>query len=180
MRKKPVIDNQELDDDVKSKSQLKRESSELQALGRELVELPDAKLARIPLPETLADAIDLARKMRPREGLRRQMQFIGKVMRSVDEEPIRAALATVKQEDHASIAKLHRIERWRDRLIEEGDAGLEALLAEHSELDRQHLRQLIRQAQAEAKADRPPKSKRAIFRYLRDSVMNDGASEAFD
>lgn len=161
-------DNDDEEIIVVSKSQLKRESHALQALGEELVSLPAAKLAKIPMPEELAEAVALARKIKAHGGRKRQMQYIGKVMRSIDAEPIEQALANLKNAASKEAAKFHRLEQWRDRLLEEGDAALGALLEELPGADRQHLRQLIRNAQREAAKNKPPKSAREIFRYLRD------------
>lgn len=150
-----------------SKSQLKRESHALQSMGEELVKLPAAKLAKIPMPDELAEAVALARKIKARGGLKRQLQYIGKVMRNIDAEPIEQALANLKDAAGKEAAKFHRLEQWRDRLVEEGDTALGELLDAFPEADRQHLRQLIRNAQREAAKHKPPKSAREIFRYLR-------------
>lgn len=150
-----------------SKSQLKRESHALQDMGEELVSLPAAKLAKIPMPEELAQAVALARKIKARGGLKRQLQYIGKIMRSIDAEPIARALDELKNAAGKETAKFHRLEQWRDRLVAEGDSALGQLLDEFPSADRQHLRQLIRNAQREAAGNKPPKSSREIFRYLR-------------
>ncbi len=162
------IDNEEEEHLYVSKSQLKRESQALQTVGEELVELPAAKLAKIPLPEELAEAIALARKIKARGGLKRQLQYIGKLMRNIDAEPIIEALDELKSAASRETARFHRLEQWRDRLVAEGDTALGALLEEYPQADRQHLRQLIRNAQAEAAKNKPLKSAREIFRYLRE------------
>jgi ribosome-associated protein len=151
-----------------SKSQLKRESHALQELGEELVELSASKLAKIPLPDELAEAIDLARKIKQRGGRKRQLQYIGKLMRKIDAEPIQQAMDALKNDSAKETARQHKLEQWRDRLVAEGDKALAELLDELPDADRQHLRQLVRNAQREAKQNKPPKSAREIFRYLRD------------
>ena len=151
-----------------SKSQLKRESHALQALGEELVALPATKLAKIPMPDELAEAVGLARRIKARGGLKRQLQYIGKIMRTIDAEPIEQALDEMKNAAGKEAAKFHRLEQWRDRLVNEGDAALEQLLEEFPHADRQHLRQLTRNAQQETIKNKPPKASREIFRYLRD------------
>jgi ribosome-associated protein len=151
-----------------SKSQLKRESHALQALGEELVGLPAAKLAKIPMPDELAEAVALARKILARGGLKRQLQYIGKLMRHIDAEPIEQALNELKNAAGKEAAKFHRLEQWRDRLVGEGDAAMGELLEEFPHADRQHLRQLVRNAQTEAAKSKPPKAAREIFRYLRE------------
>ncbi len=153
-----------------SKSQLKRESHALTDLGKELVELPQNKLDKIPLDDTLLDAINLARRIKERGGRKRQIQYIGKLLRKTDAEPIIAAMDQLKSEHLQESARLHKLEQWRDRLLEEGDSALGELLSQHPDADRQHLRQLLRNAQREKKQNKPPKSARELFKYLRDGL----------
>ncbi len=153
-----------------SKSQLKRESHALTDLGKELVELAPSKLKTIPLSDNLEEAVALARRLKSGSGRKRQLQYIGKLLRSTDVEPIIAAMDALKLEHAHENARLHKLEQWRDRLIEEGDSALGELLAEHPDTDRQHLRQLLRNAQKEQKQNKPPKSARELFKYLRDNV----------
>jgi len=128
-----------------SKSQLKRESHALQDLGKRLAALPADQLARIPLDDQLLEAIALARRIQnKRSALKRHYQFIGKLLRSCDPDPIIAALAEIDRESQQSIQRHHRAERWRDRIIEQGFDAIEALLGEVERADRQKLRQLWR------------------------------------
>jgi ribosome-associated protein len=168
----PDMPNGEEDDELIliSKSQLKRESHALTDLGKELVELPQNKLDKIPLEDNLADAIALARRIKERGGRKRQIQFIGKLLRKCDAEPIIAAMDQLKTEHLQENARQHKLEQWRDRLIEEGDSALGELLSQHPDADRQHLRQLLRNAQREKSQNKPPKSARELFKYLRDNV----------
>ena len=152
----------------KSKSQRKRESDALQAVGEALVELPAKDLARIPMPEPLASAVQAARGMRKHGALKRQRQYIGKIMRSIDVEPVIAAYEAVLDRDRLANAHFHQLELWRDRLLEEGDPAVEALIEVYPDLDRQHLRQLLRGAQREQTQGKPPGSARNLFRYLRE------------
>lgn len=153
----------------KSKSAVKREMTALQKLGEELVNLSPAKLAKIPMPEQLQEAVMLARRLKNREGRRRQLQYIGKIMRVIDSDVIQQALDSFHHESLGFRQHFHRLENWRDRLISEGDRAMEDLLVEIPELDRQHLRQLIRQAQKEASQNKPPAASRKLFQYLRDN-----------
>ncbi len=166
------MDKNELPEDEEiiliSKSQLKRESEALQALGEELVNLPANKLAKFPLPEKLEAAIKEAQRITARGGHKRQLQYIGKIMRQIDTQPIQQAMDELKKEHLHENVRLHQLEQWRDRLIAEGDKALADLLDKQPNLDRQHLRQLMRNAQQEAKKNKPPKSARELFRYLRD------------
>src|SRR5580700_5484332 len=135
------------DPDPSSKSQLKREMQALQELGETLVALPEAQLKKIPLPEELREAVQFARAMKANEGKRRQLQYIGKVMRSLDAQPIQAALEALKLEKKKSQIQFQKIEEWRDQLIAEGDTALQPLLTLYPQADRQQLRQLVRNAQ---------------------------------
>lgn len=155
-------------DDRPSRSQLKRDAEALQDLGTTLVELPQAKLDRIELPDKLREAIDLARRITAHGGKRRQLQFIGKLMRSFDAEPIRAQLEAFQQADRRAAQRFQLIETLRDRLLNEGDAALGMILERYPHADRQHLRQLIRQSQQERDKNKPPAAARVIFKYLRE------------
>ena len=152
-----------------SKSQLKRESTELQKLGEELVNLKPEQLARIEMPPELADAVAEARHIRQHGGRKRQLQYIGKLMRQIDPEPIRRGLEAIHATGAEATARLHRIEQWRERLLAEGDEALQQLIDECPALETQRVRQLVRNAQREYKANKPPKSARELFRYLRDT-----------
>ena len=159
-------------DDRPSRSQLKRDAEALQDLGRDLVELPQARLDRIEMPEKLREAIDLARRITAHGGRRRQLQFIGKLMRRLDAEPIRGQLEAMLQADRRAAQRFHHLEALRDKLIAEGDAALGAIIETYPYADRQHLRQLIRQAQQERDKNKPPASARSLFRYLRELDQN--------
>lgn len=151
-----------------SKSQRKRDAHALQALAVSLTELSDGELARVPMPDELREAVLTARTIRAHGALARQRQYLGRLMREIDPEPIRNALDEIRSRSHAHAAHHQRLERWRDRLIAEGDPALEELLAEAPDADRQHLRSLIREARREQQLGKPPLGARAIFRYLRD------------
>lgn len=155
-------------DDRPSKSQLKREMLELQALGESLIELSDSVVAALPIPEELRTAIRDARHMTKHGALHRQKQFIGKLMRQIDATPIREALAQRQNSARAEAARFHVVENWRDRLVREGDSALEKFLAEQPTADRQHLRRLIRDAGTERESGAPPRVSRQLFRYIND------------
>ncbi len=155
-------------DDEKSKSQVKREMTALQDLGAVLVELSAHELERIPLPEKLHDAVVAARGMTQRGARKRQLQYIGKIMRHVDAEPIREHIAELQSRSRQSAARQHHLERLRDLLLTEGDAALEEVLQVFPDADRTHLRQLMREAHKEMLHNKPPHASRALFRYLRE------------
>ncbi len=155
--------------DRPSKSQKKREMHALQDLGEELVKLSQDRLDKLDLPDALYDAVMDARRFSKHEARRRQMQFIGKLMRDLDTEPIAEQLAEIKGESDAAKANFHTLERWRERLLAD-DAALTEWLAEHPSDDIQQLRNLIRNARKEATEGKPPKSSRALFRQLREQM----------
>ncbi|MBC3766126.1 ribosome biogenesis factor YjgA [Neptunicella marina] len=157
--------------EYKSKTQLKNESSALQKLGEKLVSLSPQVLAKLPLDDELTDAIKLAQRINKRqEGWRRQLQFIGKLMRSRDVEPIELELAKMEGAHQQANQHFHKLEQWRDRLLQKGDSEVNMLLEEHAHLDRQKLRTLIRQANKQQKENKPPKAAREIFQYLKENL----------
>ncbi|NNF51192.1 MAG: DUF615 domain-containing protein [Gammaproteobacteria bacterium] len=153
--------------DAPSKSQLKRESTALQKLGEQLVSMPESQFLAIPMPEELRAAVKDARTMTSRRALYRQRQFIGKLMREIDASGVQAALEQQAAEHRNSARRFHHLENWRDRLIAEGDELLGELLEVWPEVDRQRVRNLVRQARFERDHDKPPASARSLFRYLK-------------
>jgi ribosome-associated protein len=128
-----------------SKTQLKKQSHDLQKLGLELAAMPPHRLAEVEMSELLRDAIDELRRTRSHEGRRRQLQYVGKIMRGVDAEPLREAAAAFKVPGARETLALHNAERWRDRLLAE-DNALTEWMGEHPDTDVQALRTLIRNA----------------------------------
>lgn len=164
-----VPDNDEEDEEIiwVSKSEIKRDAEELKRLGAELVDLGKNSLDKIPLDERLRTEIELAQRIR-KEGRRRQLQLIGKLLRSIDVEPIRIALDKLKNRHNQQVALFHKLEMLRDRLIEQGDEAMSDVIALYPDADRQQLRSMIRNAQKEKAGNKPPKSARQIFQYLRE------------
>lgn len=155
--------------DAPSKTRLKQQSHELQKLGLALAELSDARLARVQLPERLLDAIEQYRDTRTHEGRRRQLQYVGKLMREVDPEPLREAVAEAKLGSARDTLLLHEAERWRDALLAD-DEALTRWLQQHADCDAQRLRSLIRAARRENAApaeQRNPRSARELFQFIR-------------
>lgn len=151
-----------------SKTQRKKAMTALQDLGEELVALSRDQLKKFDLPENLHDAIREAQRITSHGAIRRQMQLIGKLMRSVEVEEIEEQLAVIRGESNAAKAEFHALERWRERLINDDDA-LTEWLSSHPQDDATQLRQLIRNARKEAAEAKPPKSSRALFKLIRDS-----------
>lgn len=162
------LDQEDPSDTRVSKTQRKNESNALQALGVELVKLSRDRLEKMNLPDRLLKEILEAKRITANGAIRRQMQFIGKLMRDVDAEPIIEHLSAIKGESAAAKAEFHGLERWRERLLED-DAALTEWLNAHPEADIQLMRQLIRNARREAAENKPPKSSRQLFRMLRDT-----------
>ena len=163
-----MIDHNENHEEIKSKSQRKREMIALQELGEELVRLKAEQLAKLPLTDELREAIFAAQRMHARGARYRQMQYIGRLMREVEPAPVQEALDTLRNKQNRATALLHRLEKWRDELIAGDNETLEEVVAAFPAADRQQLRQLIRNAQKEEEAGKPPKSSRELFRYLRE------------
>lgn len=151
-------------DEEKSKSQVKRELHELQDLGKQLVELPAKQLQKLPLSEPLHRAI-LEAKTFSRRALQRQLKYIGGLIPREDVEAIRRGLDSLLQPHRDHVRDFHETEQQRDRLIAGDDTLLNELVDRHG-ADRQHLRQLVRNAQKEQAQNKPPKSARILFQYL--------------
>lgn len=158
-----------------SKAALKRQAEELQALGEALIDLPDAALDRLPLPEALREALLNARRFTSHGAQQRQRQYIGKLMRAIDVEPLRAALETQRRQQRAQARDFQRVEAWRERLIREPEAALPALLAELPAADSARLRALAAQAAEERRQGRAPRASRLLFQYLRGLLLADVA-----
>ena len=150
-----------------SKTKQKEVMHELRDLGAELVELSVGQLKRINLPENIYDTVRECQKITAHGARRRQIQYLGKLMRSVDDEPIRAGLALLRGESSAETARLHRLERLRVRLLED-EAVLSEIAAQWPGVDLQHLRTLRRNALKEKENNKPPKNFRAIFQILQE------------
>ena len=158
--------NQEDDEIIYvSKSEIKRDAEVLKKLGVELVNLSKNEISKIPLDEDLLYAIELAQKIK-KEGYRRQIQYIGKLLRNRDIEPITHALDKLKNRHNQQVSMFHRLEKLRDELIETGDA--ESIMELFPTADRQQLRTLARSAKKELAANKPPKTARQIFQYLKE------------
>ncbi|MFP5390089.1 MAG: ribosome biogenesis factor YjgA [Gammaproteobacteria bacterium] len=153
-----------------SKSALKRQMNDLQKLGEQLVEAPRDRVKKVPMPEDVLEAILMCQTITNHEGRRRQMQFVGKKMRTLDEEEvatIQRAIDSWKGSSRAETAALHALERRREKLLAD-DKALTVLLEEHPELDAQQMRTLIRNARKEQAESKPPKAYREIFQILKD------------
>ncbi|MDX5332981.1 MAG: DUF615 domain-containing protein [Gammaproteobacteria bacterium] len=149
-----------------SKSQLKREAEALQKLGEALIDLSPELLTPLSLPDNLLNALEQARHIKQHGARKRQIQYIGKLMRGIDPEPIRAMLEERQRAQRQQAKRLHVIEAWRDRLIAEGDEAMAALIDTYPEVDRAELRQLIRLARQERDTGKPAGAGRKLFRFV--------------
>mgnify|MGYP001764029346 CR=1 FL=1 len=166
-------DNQEDIAPAPSKTQVKRQMHDLQVIGERLVALRDDQLDGMDLPERLHEAVCEAKRINKFGARRRQMQFIGKLMREVEAEPIISRLGSLEGNSRLHSAWLHRLENWRDRLLED-EAALTKLLNEHPGADAQRLRTLIRNTLKERELGKPPKSYRELFQALREILPEQG------
>jgi ribosome-associated protein len=162
-------------DDGPSKSARKRHDQDLRDLGVALVELPLVELEALQLPEKLFDAVMECRAISSHGARLRQEMYIAKVMRHVDVEPIREALARRSENDRQRIHREHLVEAWRQRLLADEPAAWTELGARVQPQSLQQLRTLAKQARAEQAAARPPAAARQLFRRLRDAL---GAGES--
>lgn len=155
-----------------SKTKVKQQMHDLQDIGEQLAALSKEQLAELDLPETLRDALTELKRIHKFGAIRRQMQYIGRLMRDVDPAPIQEKLAVWSGTSKQHVAWQHLLERWRDRLLEDADA-LTELLSQYPTADAQHLRNLIRNAHKEKELGKPPKNYREIFQVLRDIIPMD-------
>jgi len=170
-------ENTDWQDEAPSKSAVKREMTARQDLGTRLTQLSDVQLKQMPIDdEQLLEAIYLARRIKARGGLRRQLQFIGKLMRTIDPAPIEEAFARLDGQHEAQKARFHRLETLRDGLLNNGDSGMQALISAFPSAERQHVRQLVRQHTSEFKNNKPLGAARKLFRYLRE--LDEGMTSA--
>ena len=154
--------------DETSKSQRKRDLDELKRLGNELLSFSDDALRQLLLPEALLDALRTAQRIKAHGALKRQLQYIGKLLREVDVAPIREAIEYHDRQHATHTSEFHRLEALRDQLLTGDDAALSTAMARFPRADRQHLRKLVRQARREQAQKQPPRAARQLFRYLRE------------
>ena len=160
-----------------SRSQRRREALDVLALAARLVEQNDAELARLPLSDELRALIRESQRITQQIARKRQLAFLAKNLRREDAElleTLRHALEHDKADARRETAALHRVEAWRERLIDEGDAALAELIATHTTADRQHLRQLARNAKDERLHNKPLHAYRELFRELRELLLEQG------
>lgn len=171
-------ENSDPEYDRPSKTQRKLEMITLQKLGEFIVSQPKDRVQKMPMPDDLRAAIMECKRLKRHEALRRQMQFIGKKMRSLKEDQLADIQRVVdgwRGVSKAETADLHRLERLRERLLADNDA-LTKLVAQYQDVDISHLRTLIRNARKEQAESKPPKAYREIFRILKQLQLNETPS----
>jgi ribosome-associated protein len=156
--------------DKPSKSQLKRDAEKLQELGSILVKLPLSVLNNFPLPEDLFDAIKLAQSIKQNGALKRQLQFIGKLMRDYDTTKIQEMYDNYNLKLRQKTDNFHIYEDWRDKFLNDDKSVFNDFIAECPNVDRQHLRQLQRQSINEIKNQKPPKNSRLLFKFIKENI----------
>jgi ribosome-associated protein len=167
----PIEDSEE-DSELISKSQLKRESQALQDLGKKLCHFNAEQLAKIPLDDKLTDAIALAHRLVNKRGaLKRHYQYIGKILRNVDVEPIFEAVEAIENKDQRNKQVYKELEYWRERILNEGDPAINECCTQYPELERQQLRQLWRNHKS-AKDEKKTQIARHLFRELQACIVN--------
>ena len=163
-----------------NKTQIKKDMAVLFALSEEMSELSAAQLKHLELPENIHKAVVEVSGMPHKGARKRLLKFITGQLHKIDVEPILEKLARIKNKSAHAVREHHIAERWRDKLIAEGNDALTGLLNEQPHADRQQLRQLIRNAQKEAEAAKPPKSSRLLYRYLKNLLKVEGETELED
>ncbi|WP_114239826.1 ribosome biogenesis factor YjgA [Dyella sp. C9] len=166
-----------------TRTQQRRDALAVLALANQLVELPASKLARLELPEDVLREIANTRRITAHIARKRQLQFLAKVMRRHDTEVfdgVRAALGENRERQRQETAAMHRMEATRERLLTDTDAVMGELIERYPNIDRQHLRSLVRQAKAEKDANKPPRAYREIYQLLKElaSGAADTAADA--
>lgn len=161
----PLDDSGEIE--IVSKTQLKRESIDIQNLGKRLVEMSAEKLSKIPLDEHVLEAIALAKKIQNKRGaLKRHYQFLGKLLRAREMGPIVEAVRVIEEDNHGHIQRFHQAEMWRDEIIAKGNEAIESLLSKQTGTDRQKLRQLSRNYNSATKVERQTQVARLIYKEV--------------
>ncbi len=159
-----------------SRSEKRKKAEDLQALGERLMELTEEKIKSLELPEDLEEAIIFAKSIDSRGALRRQKQFIGKLMRKIDPKPIETVMRILDSAKDAEKRSFHRLEKWRDRLVNGDKKVLGEIMEKYPDCEEEKIADLTRQAQKEAEAEKPPRAARKLFKYLRQLMETVGGT----
>ncbi|MCH2157601.1 MAG: DUF615 domain-containing protein [Oleiphilaceae bacterium] len=159
--------NEDFDEDIKSRSQIKREMEALQAIGKQLCELKASHLEQVPISEELEEGIATYKRISSREAKRRQLQYIGKVMRNQDIDAIQIVLDRFDTSSDIYAKRLHMLEAWRERLINEGNAALTEFVEKHPSVEIQTLRQLVRNTNKDRQNEKNTGAAKKLFKFLK-------------
>ncbi len=162
------LQSNEYEEEWVSKTEVKRQMHALQELGAKLTKLNKEQLDKLDLGDSLRNAIDEFHRIKSNGAQKRHLQYIGKIMRTEDADEIEHAIGLFEAGHQAHTQAFHKLERWRDRLINDGNQALQEYVEEYPNADIQHIRQLIRNAQKELKLNKPPAASRKLFKYLRE------------
>jgi ribosome-associated protein len=143
------------------------------SLGKKIADLSQDQFEAMPLGDDLRQAFIVARKLSKGGAIKRQFKYIGKLLRSTDVTLINESMERQLDKDRAAAARLHNMERWRDKLVEQGDVALSDFLVSFPNADRQHIRQLQRKAKLELEKEKPPAAARKIFQYIKELSITD-------
>ena len=160
------------DDEIElvSKTELKRLAQTATELGKQLVELDKATLNKLDLPANILDNVLTTQSIKSNIARKRQLQYLGKQIRNSDMDNIQQQLARLNQQHRQDTAQFHKLEEWRDQLIQQGDDAVNLFVADYPDADRQHLRQLIRKSRQESEKNAAPASARKLFRYIKEII----------
>lgn len=162
------LQSNEYEEEWVSKTEVKRQMHALQELGARLTKLNKEQLDKLDLGDSLRNAIDEFHRIKSNGAQKRHLQYIGKIMRTEDADEIEHAIGLFEAGHQAHTQAFHKLERWRDKLINDGNQALQEYVEEYPDADIQHIRQLIRNAQKELKLNKPPAASRKLFKYLRE------------
>ncbi len=185
MNEEEYFQEEEEDEDVEyyairpNKTQIKKQISAVLQMAEEICELPPGQIAEFKLPENIESALLDAGKMAQNAARKRLLKYITGQLRTLDIEAVREKLARMKNKSAHAVREHHQAERWRDLLLaDSGNQQITVLMSEYPEADSQHLRQLQRNAQKEAKEAKPPKSARLLYKYLKELISDEDAYSA--
>lgn len=175
-----MTESHDEDDDWVSKTQRKQNCDEMQELGEKMIELNKDDLSKIHMDDELRRALEEAQRMKSNGALKRQKQYIGKVIRNLDDETLEPQLNRILHKHDIYNADFKRMEKWRDAMLDNGDESINTFVEQYPMADRHHLRQLVRNAKKEKLSNKPPAAYRQIFKYIReiaDQAFENGENE---
>ncbi len=156
--------------DFVSKTELKRLAQQATDIGKQLVGLDKATLNKLDLPVNVLENVVTTQSIKSNIARKRQLQYLGKQIRNSDMQHIQQQLARLQSQHRHDTAQFHKLEQWRDQLLQQNDTAINQFIDHYPQADRQHLRQLVRQSHQEAKKNAAPTAARKLFRYIKDII----------